>query len=83
VSQDVGAKPRDYDALTRDIILHGSPATVVAKIEQLHAMAGNSSVMLHFPPWYGAEKALASLELFASEVMPKFRQTPRAQLRAL
>ena len=34
VSQDVGAKPRDYDALARDIILHGSPATVVEKIER-------------------------------------------------
>ena len=39
VSQDVGATPRDYDGLTRDIILHGSPATVIAKIEELQAMA--------------------------------------------
>jgi len=82
VSQDVGAKPRDYDALTRDIILHGSPATVVSKIQELQAMAGNSSIMLHFPPWYGAEKALASLELFAGVVMPKFREKPRVQKRA-
>ncbi len=82
VSEDVGATPRDYDSLARDIILHGSPATVVAKIEELRAMARNASIMLHFPPWYGAEKALASLELFAAEVMPKFRETPRAQKRA-
>ena len=82
VSQDVGASPRDYDSLARDIILHGSPATVVAKIEELEAAAGNSSVMLHFPPWYGSEKALASLELFAAEVMPKFKESPRAQMRA-
>jgi len=82
VSQDVGAAPRDYDALARDIILHGSPATVIAKIEELQSMAHNASIMLHFPPWYGAEKALASLELFAREVMPKFRQTPRAQKSA-
>jgi len=78
----VGATPRDYDALNRDIILHGSPATVIAKIEELQAMAHNASIMLHFPPWYGAEKALVSLELFASEVMPKFQQKPRAQMRA-
>jgi alkanesulfonate monooxygenase SsuD/methylene tetrahydromethanopterin reductase-like flavin-dependent oxidoreductase (luciferase family) len=78
----VGATPRDYDALNRDIILHGSPATVIAKIEELQAMARNASIMLHFPPWYGAEKALASLELFAAEVMPKFQQKPRAQMRA-
>jgi alkanesulfonate monooxygenase SsuD/methylene tetrahydromethanopterin reductase-like flavin-dependent oxidoreductase (luciferase family) len=82
VSQDVGAKPRDYDTLARDIILHGSPATVIAKIEELRAKVRNASVMLHFPPWYGADKALASLELFAAEVMPKFRQSPRAQKRA-
>jgi alkanesulfonate monooxygenase SsuD/methylene tetrahydromethanopterin reductase-like flavin-dependent oxidoreductase (luciferase family) len=82
VSQDVGARPRDYDALARDIILHGSPATVAAKIEELQAAARNASIMLHFPPWYGHEKAVASLELFAAEVMPKFRETPRAQKRA-
>jgi hypothetical protein len=29
--------------------------------------------MVHYPPWYGLEKALASLELFASEVAPKLR----------
>ena len=82
VSQDVGASPRDYDALTRDIILHGSPATVIAKIEELRDKTGAASVMLHYPPWYGAEKALASLELFAGEVIPKFREKPRAQMRA-
>ena len=37
VSQDVGAAPRDYDTLVRDIILHGSPATVIAKIQELNA----------------------------------------------
>jgi len=82
VSQDVGAKPRDYDTLARDIILHGSPATVIAKIEELRAKVRNASIMLHFPPWYGHDKALASLELFAAEVMPKFRDTPRTQQRA-
>jgi alkanesulfonate monooxygenase SsuD/methylene tetrahydromethanopterin reductase-like flavin-dependent oxidoreductase (luciferase family) len=82
VSQDVGARPRDYDTLTRDIILHGSPATVIAKIEELRAKVRNASIMLHFPPWYGHDKALASLELFAAEVMPKFRDTPRTQRRA-
>jgi alkanesulfonate monooxygenase SsuD/methylene tetrahydromethanopterin reductase-like flavin-dependent oxidoreductase (luciferase family) len=82
VSQDVGAKPRDYDALSRDIILHGSPATVVEKIETLRAMTGADSVMLHYPPWYGQEKALASLELFATEVAPKLRAAAPARKRA-
>ena len=52
------------------------------KIEELQKKTGAASIMLHFPPWYGAEKALASLELFAGEVMPKFRQKPPAQKRA-
>jgi alkanesulfonate monooxygenase SsuD/methylene tetrahydromethanopterin reductase-like flavin-dependent oxidoreductase (luciferase family) len=78
----VGANANDYDTLTRDIILHGSPTTVTAKIEELQSMAGNASIMLHFPPWYGAEKALASLKMFAGEVMPKFRQEPQAQKSA-
>jgi alkanesulfonate monooxygenase SsuD/methylene tetrahydromethanopterin reductase-like flavin-dependent oxidoreductase (luciferase family) len=82
VSQDVGASPRDYDALSKDIILHGSPRTVVEKIETLREMAGVDSVMLHYPPWYGQQKALASLELFASEVIPKFRGTTATRKRA-
>ena len=82
VSQDVGAKPRDYDTLVRDIILHGSPATVIEKIEELQHKVRNASIMLHFPPWYGTDKALASLELFAAEVMPKFRDASRTQKRA-
>jgi len=67
----VNAGRNDYDGLLRDVILHGSPATVIEKIERLRAIGANS-LMLHYPPWYGAEKAIASLELFASEVMPKF-----------
>ena len=67
----------DYDGLLRDVILHGSPATVIEKIERLRAI-GASSLMLHYPPWYGAEKAIASLEKFAGEVMPKFAAAARA-----
>jgi len=29
--------------------------------------------MLHFPRWYGTERAKGSLELFAGEVMPRVR----------
>ena len=73
VSKDVGASQRDYDALNKDILLHGSPASVVEKIETLRDTAGVDSVMLHYPPYYGQDKALASLELFATEVIPKFK----------
>jgi alkanesulfonate monooxygenase SsuD/methylene tetrahydromethanopterin reductase-like flavin-dependent oxidoreductase (luciferase family) len=82
VSQGGATSSRDYDALDRDIILHGSPATVVAKLERLRDMTGASSLMLHYPPWYGVEKAVASLELFAREVMPKFKPRPPARMRA-
>jgi alkanesulfonate monooxygenase SsuD/methylene tetrahydromethanopterin reductase-like flavin-dependent oxidoreductase (luciferase family) len=74
-----GGSGRDYDTLSRDIILHGSPATVIEKIERLGAMTGASSIMLHYPPWYGVERALASLELFAAEVMPRFRASPQPE----
>jgi len=71
-----------YDALVKDIILHGSPATVADKIATLRDMTGATSIMVHYPPWYGVEKALASLELFATEVAPKLRQTAPERLRA-
>jgi alkanesulfonate monooxygenase SsuD/methylene tetrahydromethanopterin reductase-like flavin-dependent oxidoreductase (luciferase family) len=67
----VSAGRTDYDGLSRDVILHGSPATVIEKIETLRAI-GVNSLMLHYPPWYGADRAIASLEMFAREVMPKF-----------
>jgi alkanesulfonate monooxygenase SsuD/methylene tetrahydromethanopterin reductase-like flavin-dependent oxidoreductase (luciferase family) len=71
-----------YDALARDIILHGSPATVAEKIAQLRETTGASSIMLHYPPWYGIDKALASLTLFAQEVAPKFKGARPAFSRA-
>ena len=73
----VNAGRNDYDGLTRDVILHGSPTSVIAKIEHLRSL-GADSLMLHYPPWYGVEKALASLELFAGAVMPKFAAPVRA-----
>ena len=74
-----GAKGRDYDTLSRDIILHGSPKTVIEQIQRLRDMTGLGSLMLHYPPWYGEKKSMASLELFAREVMPKFRDAGPAR----
>ena len=82
VSEAGSAQGDDYDMLSRDIILHGSPATVIEKIERLQATTGAASIMLHYPPWYGIEKALASLELFAAEVMPKFKSAAPARASA-
>jgi alkanesulfonate monooxygenase SsuD/methylene tetrahydromethanopterin reductase-like flavin-dependent oxidoreductase (luciferase family) len=71
-----------YEALARDVILHGSPETVADKIATLRDMTGARSIMLHYPPWYGVDKALASLELFATEVAPKLRRSAPQRLRA-
>ena len=71
-----------YVALALDIILHGSPETVAEKIAHLRDAVGATSIMVHYPPWYGIEKALASLELFATEVAPKFRTDAHERLRA-
>ena len=68
----------DYDTLARSTIIHGSPATVAARIAELKAKTGLTSLMLHYPPWYGTERAKASLELFAGEVMPQVRPPARA-----
>lgn len=67
----VSAGRTDYEGLSRDVILHGSPDTVIAKIEHLRSI-GVNSLMLHYPPWYGSDRAIAALETFAREVMPAF-----------
>jgi len=72
----VAAGRSDYEGLQRDVILHGSPAHVIDKIGQLRAIGANS-LMLHYPPWYGADRAIASLELFAGTVMPEFSGAAR------
>lgn len=80
----VAAGRSDYEGLSRDVILHGSPAHVIEKIERLRTI-GVNSLMLHYPPWYGSERALASLERFAGTVIPHFAAAdaaPRAEPRA-
>lgn len=62
-----------YDRLVEDTILHGSPETVVQKIESLRERTGATSLMLHFPPYYGADQTSDMLKTFAETVMPKFR----------
>ena len=66
-----------YDELQSHTIIHGSPKTVSEKIAALQASTGCTSMMLHYPPYYGAEKTLASLTMFAEEVMPKFKVKER------
>ncbi len=65
----------DYDALLETTLIHGSPETVIERIRALQATTGCDGLLLHYPPYYGAEKLLMSLRLFAEEVMPAFRDT--------
>jgi len=63
----------DYDELAENTLLHGSPETVIAKIRSLQEKTGLTSLMVHYPPYYGTEKAMKSLRLFAEQVIPAFR----------
>jgi alkanesulfonate monooxygenase SsuD/methylene tetrahydromethanopterin reductase-like flavin-dependent oxidoreductase (luciferase family) len=63
----------DYGVLAETTLLHGSPTTVIAKLRALQARTGMTSLLLHYPPYYGHEKILRSLTLFAQHVIPAFR----------
>ena len=63
----------NYEALVETTLLHGSPETVTRKIRDLQEKTGLSSIMLHYPPYYGTDRAQTSLRLFAERVMPNFR----------
>ena len=68
----------DYDTLARSTIIHGSPATVVARIAELKEKTGFTSLMLHYPPLVCERSARkGSLELFAREVVPRAAPLPR------
>jgi alkanesulfonate monooxygenase SsuD/methylene tetrahydromethanopterin reductase-like flavin-dependent oxidoreductase (luciferase family) len=74
VSEKGGAISYDDLAST---LLHGSAETVIARLREMQARTGMTSLLLHYPPYYGREKAMKSLRLFAERVMPAFR--PPAQ----
>jgi alkanesulfonate monooxygenase SsuD/methylene tetrahydromethanopterin reductase-like flavin-dependent oxidoreductase (luciferase family) len=71
VSEKSGAI--DYDSLLASTLLHGSAETVIARLRELQARTGMTSLLLHYPPYYGREKAMKSLRLFAERVAPAFR----------
>jgi alkanesulfonate monooxygenase SsuD/methylene tetrahydromethanopterin reductase-like flavin-dependent oxidoreductase (luciferase family) len=68
-----GSTDLSYDALAATTLLHGSPDTVTQKLRALADATGMDSLLLHYPPYYGTEKAQKSLTLFAEQVMPRFR----------
>jgi alkanesulfonate monooxygenase SsuD/methylene tetrahydromethanopterin reductase-like flavin-dependent oxidoreductase (luciferase family) len=63
----------DYDELAATTLLHGSPETVTRRLRELRDRTGLTSLLLHYPPYYGHEKAMRSLRLFAERVIPEFR----------
>jgi alkanesulfonate monooxygenase SsuD/methylene tetrahydromethanopterin reductase-like flavin-dependent oxidoreductase (luciferase family) len=79
ISDKSGDEQFAYDNLMNGTILHGSPDTVLRKIEQFKAV-GTTSMMLHYPPYYGQERTLDMLRLFAKEVLPHVQamSAPRA-----
>jgi alkanesulfonate monooxygenase SsuD/methylene tetrahydromethanopterin reductase-like flavin-dependent oxidoreductase (luciferase family) len=64
----------DYDELAATTLLHGAPETVTRRLHELRDLTGCTSLLLHYPPYYGHEKAMRSLRLFAERVMPAFRR---------
>ena len=69
----------NYDTLAATTLVHGSPETVIAKLHALHSATGLTSLLLHYPPYYGHEKTMQSLRLFAERVMPEFRPPTRRE----
>lgn len=66
-----------YDDLLSTTLLHGSAETVTARLREMQARTGMTSLLLHYPPYYGREKAMKSLKLFAERVIPAFRPPAR------
>jgi alkanesulfonate monooxygenase SsuD/methylene tetrahydromethanopterin reductase-like flavin-dependent oxidoreductase (luciferase family) len=67
----------NYDDLAATTLLHGSPQTVIARLRELQHKTGLTSLLLHYPPYYGHDKVMNSLRLFAEQVMPEFRPPAR------
>jgi alkanesulfonate monooxygenase SsuD/methylene tetrahydromethanopterin reductase-like flavin-dependent oxidoreductase (luciferase family) len=68
----------DYDELAETTLLHGSPETVIARLRALEEQTGLASLLLHYPPYYGHERTLRSIRLFAEHVLPRFRAAGEA-----
>ena len=74
VSEKAKGAALDYDELAATTLLHGSPQTVARRLRELRDKTGLTSLLLHYPPYYGHEKAMRSLRLFADKVMPEFQR---------
>lgn len=81
ISDKSGTEQFSYDNLMDGTILHGSPDTVLRKIEAFKAI-GMTSLMLHYPPYYGQERTVEMLRLFAKEVLPHVQKMDAPHLTA-
>jgi alkanesulfonate monooxygenase SsuD/methylene tetrahydromethanopterin reductase-like flavin-dependent oxidoreductase (luciferase family) len=81
ISDKSGEDQFAYDNLMDGTILHGSPETVIRKIEEFRAV-GTTSLMLHYPPYYGQERTLEMLRLFSKEVLPHVQKMDAPRLMA-
>jgi alkanesulfonate monooxygenase SsuD/methylene tetrahydromethanopterin reductase-like flavin-dependent oxidoreductase (luciferase family) len=70
-----------YDHLAKTTLLHGSPDTVLRRLEAF-AKVGMTSLMIHYPPYYGPERTLAMIRLFAEEVLPHLAGMGREKVTA-
>ena len=81
VSDKSGDEQFAYDNLMQGTILHGSPDTVLRKIEAFKAV-GTTSLLLHYPPYYGQERTVEMLRLFSREVLPTVQRMHAPHLTA-
>jgi alkanesulfonate monooxygenase SsuD/methylene tetrahydromethanopterin reductase-like flavin-dependent oxidoreductase (luciferase family) len=81
ISDKSGDEQFSYDNLMDGTILHGSPDTVLRKIEEFKAV-GTTSLMLHYPPYYGQQQTLEMLRLFSKEVLPHVQAMDAPRLMA-
>lgn len=70
------------DLLAKNVIIHGSPSTVIEKIAELEDKVGMTSLLTLYPPYYSAEKLRNSFSAFAEEVIPKFKGGEAAEIKA-
>ena len=72
----------NYDDLLATTLLHGTAETVIARLREMRKRTGMTSLLLHYPPYYGREKTMRSLRLFAERVIPAFRPPARKAVAA-
>lgn len=61
---------------------HRNPQEEPYPHRAVHARTGMTSLLLPYPPYYGREKAMKSLKLFAERVIPAFRPPARKAVAA-